>query len=97
MTLTPDALGVPSKISASCCEVIGVAGFSALRMSVVKKRLIPVRRFFAAWPAEALLGRMSWLQFIQGCGIGCLWIAVFSGVVRFIFNRGVRNYSGIGA
>lgn len=51
----------------------------------------------AAWPAEALLGKMSWTRFFQGCGIGCLWIVVFNGMARFTFNRGVRNYSGIGA
>ncbi|WP_141734943.1 ABC transporter permease [Oligoflexus tunisiensis] len=51
----------------------------------------------AAWPAEALLGKMSWTGFFQGCGMACLWLVVFNGIARFSFNRGVRNYSGIGA
>ncbi len=51
----------------------------------------------AAWPAEALLGKMSWTQFLQACGIGGGWIIIFNGIVRFSFGRGVRNYSGIGA
>jgi ABC-2 type transport system permease protein len=51
----------------------------------------------AAWPAEVLLGKMSWIKFLQGCGIGCLWILFFNILARFSFSRGVRNYSGIGA
>jgi ABC-2 type transport system permease protein len=51
----------------------------------------------AAWPAEALLGKMTWIKFLQGCGIGCLWILFFNILARFSFSRGVRNYSGIGA
>jgi ABC-2 type transport system permease protein len=51
----------------------------------------------AAWPAEALLGKMSWIKFFQGCSIGVLWIVIFNVLARFSFSRGVRNYSGIGA
>ncbi|MDQ3231247.1 MAG: ABC-2 family transporter protein [Pseudobdellovibrionaceae bacterium] len=51
----------------------------------------------AAWPAEALLGKMSWLTFFQVCGVACVWLVVFNVIARFSFARGVRNYSGIGA
>lgn len=51
----------------------------------------------AAWPAEALLGKMSWTTFLQACSISCVWIVIFNGIARFTFGRGVRNYSGIGA
>jgi len=51
----------------------------------------------AAWPAEALLGRMSWPLFAQACSISCLWILIFLGISHCSFSLGVRNYSGIGA
>ncbi|MBC7659482.1 MAG: ABC-2 family transporter protein [Chitinophagaceae bacterium] len=51
----------------------------------------------AALPAEALLGRLSWLQFSVGMGIGCFWSLIFYGLANFVFRAGVRDYSGIGA
>ncbi len=51
----------------------------------------------AAWPAEALLGKMTWLEFGRTCLVGVVWTVIFYLCAAFTFSRGVRNYSGIGA
>lgn len=51
----------------------------------------------AALPAEALLGKLSWAKFGFGVGIGLMWTVIVYGIARFIFERGVKDYSGIGA
>ncbi|RZA19120.1 MAG: hypothetical protein EOP10_20020 [Proteobacteria bacterium] len=51
----------------------------------------------AALPAEALLGKLTWANFSFGLCVGLIWSVVGLGIAQFIFNRGVRNYSGIGA
>lgn len=51
----------------------------------------------AALPAEALLGKLSWAKFGFGAGVGILWTFIGLGIAHFVFQKGVKDYSGIGA
>jgi ABC-2 type transport system permease protein len=50
---------------------------------------------FAAWPADALMGKLSWMKFLEATGVSIIWLGLVLALARFTF--GVRNYSGIGA
>lgn len=50
-----------------------------------------------AFPIEVAIGRETAEQTIMGIGIQIVWLLIGSVLVRFMWRRGVRRYSAVGA
>jgi ABC-2 type transport system permease protein len=53
-------------------------------------------RYTNAFPVLTLMGELSPSEVTQGLLIQVGWIAFFCVLARVLFNRGVRQYSGVG-
>lgn len=53
-------------------------------------------KYLAHLPAAILLGRYSHTQLAMEIGMGCLWTLFFLGLVRWVFQRGLRRYGAYG-
>ncbi len=75
-------------------QLIPMALYPGWAVEILRLTPFPL---FAAWPTEALLGRLSMNDFMQNLGVSLVWTLVFWLLFRLSFQRGVRNYSGVGA
>jgi len=57
--------------------------------------LLPLK-YLAYFPAAVFLGKVSPAEMVRGLWIEGAWIVFFIGLSRFMFQRGVRRYSGFG-
>jgi ABC-2 type transport system permease protein len=48
------------------------------------------------FPIEALIGRLSTRQLIEGLGMQALWVAIGTGLVALLWRFSVRRYSAVG-
>lgn len=53
-------------------------------------------RFLYAFPAEVLMGRVGPLEWLVGTGVCIAWCAALSLVARVVWQKGVKQYSGVG-
>ncbi|MGH2560591.1 MAG: ABC-2 family transporter protein, partial [Thermomicrobiales bacterium] len=54
-------------------------------------------RWMVAFPVEVLLGRVNGDDLLIGIGMQALWIALALLGMRWLWSRGVRRYSAVGA
>ena len=54
-------------------------------------------RLWASFPAELLLGRLTPEQAAQNLAQQAIWIVVFFGLFRLVWQRGMKRYSAVGA
>ncbi len=54
-------------------------------------------RWMVGFPVELVLGRLTPLQTMEGLAVQCAWLVVSLLVIRFVWRRGVRVYSAVGA
>ena len=54
-------------------------------------------RWMVAFPVEVLLGRVDGRELLIGVGMQVLWIASSLLAMRWVWGRGVRRYSAVGA
>jgi ABC-2 type transport system permease protein len=54
-------------------------------------------RWMIGFPVELLLGRVSPVDALTGVGVQIVWVAVAYKVLRYVWNRGVKVYSAVGA
>jgi ABC-2 type transport system permease protein len=54
-------------------------------------------RWFVAFPAELILGRLSVEQAVQGLLMQLLWLVLIYGIFTFLWKEGVKQYSAVGA
>ena len=53
-------------------------------------------RYMFAFPVDALLGRVSPLEYAAGLGVALAWCAVFGAISAAIWRRGTLQYTGVG-
>ena len=58
--------------------------------------LLPFR-WFVSFPAELILGRLSWEQAAQGFGMQLFWLVAIYGLFTLLWREGVKQYSAVGA
>jgi ABC-2 type transport system permease protein len=58
--------------------------------------LLPFR-WFVAFPAELILGRLSVEQAVLGIGMQLAWLALIYGLFTLLWREGVKQYSAVGA
>ena len=54
-------------------------------------------RYHMSFSIEILTGRLNLTSMAQGLVLQWIWVAVFYGVYRFVWWRGVRRFSAVGA
>jgi len=54
-------------------------------------------RWMVGFPVELALGRLGPLQAVEGLGMQAAWLGLSLLLVRFVWKRGVRVYSAVGA
>ena len=54
-------------------------------------------RYTMSFPVELLMGRLSLGAILQGIAIQWLWVAVVFALNRWVWRRGLRHYSAVGA
>jgi ABC-2 type transport system permease protein len=54
-------------------------------------------RYTMSFPVELLLGRLSTSEILQGIATQWVWIAAIYALCRWVWNRGLRRYSAVGA
>jgi len=57
--------------------------------------LLPLR-YLAYFPAAVFLGKVTGWELVRGLCVEAAWILFFIGLSRFMFRRGVKQYSGFG-
>jgi len=58
--------------------------------------LLPFR-WMTYFPVEVALGRLSGPETLVGLGAQCVWIALSGGLLRVIWNAGVKQFSAVGS
>jgi ABC-2 type transport system permease protein len=58
-------------------------------------RALPFR-FLYAFPAEALLGRVPFLAWLEGLAVAALWCGLLAVLGRAVWRRGRLRYTGVG-
>ncbi len=56
---------------------------------------LPFVSFFSN-PVRALMGQMTWAEVPFAVGVSLFWIGVVHLLMTWVWNRGLRNYSGVG-
>ena len=59
-------------------------------------RALPFR-LWASFPVELLMGRMTPAEAWTNVAQQLIWIVAFYGLLRFVWSRGLRRYSAVGA
>jgi ABC-2 type transport system permease protein len=61
--------------------------------------VVRVLPFHAAmgFPTELIVGRLSGAEIVEGFALQVLWLAVFAGLARWLWRRGLRVYGAVGA
>jgi ABC-2 type transport system permease protein len=54
-------------------------------------------RYTMSFPVELLMGRLSGPAILQGIAIQGVWVAAMYAVNRWVWRRGLRHYSAVGA
>ncbi len=54
-------------------------------------------RWMVGFPVELLLGRLTPAEALTGVGIQLVWVVIAYRVLRFVWSRGVKVYSAVGA
>ena len=54
-------------------------------------------RYTMSFPVELLTGRLSLAMILQGIAIQWVWIAAFYALNRWVWRKGLRRYSAVGA
>ena len=54
-------------------------------------------RYILSFPVEIFTRQLSTAQILQGLAVQAMWVIVFYGVYRFVWSRGLRRYSAVGA
>ncbi len=54
-------------------------------------------RWMVSFPVEVLLGRVNGQELAIGLGMQVLWIAIAVVALRWVWTRGIRRYSAVGA
>jgi ABC-2 type transport system permease protein len=54
-------------------------------------------RYTMAFPVDVLMGRLSGAQILQGIAMQWIWAAAIYVVYRWVWKRGLRRYSAVGA
>lgn len=52
--------------------------------------------YLISLPARTIMGRTSLEEVSQGVAILLVWTLIFMGLVKFIWNKGEKNYAGVG-
>ena len=47
-------------------------------------------------PAQTFLGLVGWSEWLTGLAFLILWCAIFAGILQVIWQRGLREYTGVG-
>jgi ABC-2 type transport system permease protein len=54
-------------------------------------------RLMMSFPIEILMGRLTVNEILIGLGSVVVWIAILFGVYKFLWARGIRQFSAFGA
>ena len=54
-------------------------------------------RYTMSFPVEILTGRLAWGMSLQGIAIQWVWVVGIYGLNRWVWRRGLRRYSAVGA
>lgn len=54
-------------------------------------------RWFVAFPAELVLGRLSVRETLLGFGAQAVWLGLAAVILQAVWRRGIRRYSAVGA
>ena len=58
-------------------------------------RILPLQ-YLAYFPAAVFLGKITGMALVRGLIMQLVWVVFFIFLARWLFNRGVRRYSGFG-
>jgi ABC-2 type transport system permease protein len=58
-------------------------------------RIVPLQ-YLAYFPAAVFLGKVEGTDLVVGLAVQAAWVVAFVVLSRWVFNRGVRRYSGFG-
>jgi ABC-2 type transport system permease protein len=54
-------------------------------------------RYTMSFPVDLLMGRLALGEILQGIGIQWVWVGAMFGLYRWVWRRGLRQYSAVGA
>jgi ABC-2 type transport system permease protein len=52
--------------------------------------------YLYAWPLESFMGRVAPFVWLQGIGVTLVWGGLMALLVRWVYQKGLRGYAGVG-
>lgn len=75
----------------------GVAPIELLPEPLLSLAYILPFRFMMSFPIEIMMGRVPLNDVLIGLGMVSIWIVILLGIYRFLWRRGIRQFSAFGA
>ncbi len=81
--------------------IVGLLGGGMIPLSFFPEwgqKLVHLTPFPAliAFPVKVFLGQVTFSEWLNGVGIISVWSAIFAAIAFFVWDRGIKQYSGVG-
>ncbi len=73
--------------------MIPLAFFPEWGQKLVQLTPFPV---LIAFPVKVFFGQITFIEWLSGVGMIAAWTVVFAAIAFFVWNRGIKQYSGVG-